>query len=316
MRQATGQDAGPETGPQSALRHPLLVVALIVALALCWGASWPMMKITLSEFPIWTFRAWSCLIAGLCLLGLARLAGERLMPPSSEWRGLMLAALCNVTAWHLLIGYGVVIVASGHAAVLAYTMPLWVVVLGTIFFRQPLEMQSIVGLGLGLAGILTLVSTDLATLGKAPLGAALILLGAIAWAAGTLIQKHRRTVLATFAVTGWQLVLGSLPIFLMMPMIDGVHMPQVSGRAWATGTYLTFVALVICYFLWFKIVSLMPVNRASISSLLVPAVGITSGALVLGEPFGWREVLALGLIASAVMLVLTVRAGKPVASAG
>jgi drug/metabolite transporter (DMT)-like permease len=294
------------------IKFPLLTLVLIIALSIGWGVSWPMMKITLREFPIWTFRAWSCLVAGMCLLGLARLSGGTILPPAHEWRGLTWAAMCNVTLWHLLVGYGVVLVASGHAAVLAYTMPLWVVLLGTVFLKEPLELQSVVGMALGLAGILTLVSADFATLGKAPVGALLILLGAIAWAAGTLIQKHRRTVLPTLALSGWQLVIGSIPIFMLMPFIDGVHVPNVSAQAWAAGAYLTFIALVICYFLWFKIVSLMSANRASISALLVPAVGVASGALFLDEPFGWREVLALAFVAAALAIVLTVPTARRV----
>lgn len=283
-----------------------LTLFLIAALSIGWGLSWPMMKIALSAFPLWTFRAWSCLAAGTCLLALARLSGATLLPPAAEWRGLMLAALCNVTAWHLLIGYGVVLVASGHAAVLAYTMPIWVALLGIAILGEPLEWRSALGMALGLAGILTLVSADFATLGEAPLGAMIILSGAIAWAAGTLIQKHRRTALATLALSGWQLVLGSIPIFIVMPFIEGVHFPDVSAEAWAAGAYLTFVALVLCYFLWFKIISLMPVNRASIGTMLVPVLGVASGALFLGEPFGWREMLALAFVASALACVLIV----------
>lgn len=283
-----------------------LVFLLVALLSIGWGFSWPMMKMALSEFPIWTFRAVSCLSAGLALLGLARLAGGTLMPRSREWRDVALAAFFNVTAWHMLVGYGVVLVASGHAAVLAYTMPLWVVVFGAVFLGQKLEAPSAVGLLLGLAGIATLAAPGFATLREAPLGAALIVLGAMAWATGTLIQKHLKTGLSTLALTGWQLVLGSIPIVLLAPVIEGLAFPVVSARAWASGIYITAVALVICYFLWFKIVSILPASRASISMLLTPALGVISGALVLGEALGWRELLALGLIASALVLVLTV----------
>lgn len=299
----------PDTRQRSSVEFRPLVFILVALLSIGWGFSWPMMKMALSEFPIWTFRAVSCLSAGLALLGLARLAGGRLMPSPGEWRGVALAAFCNVTAWHMLVGYGVILVASGHAAVLAYTMPLWVVVLGAVFLGQPLEMPSVAGLILGLAGIVTLVAPDFDTLREAPLGAALILLGAMAWAAGTLIQKRLKTGLPTLALTGWQLVLGSVPILLLAPVIEGFAFPAVSARAWVAGVYITIVALVICYFLWFKIVSLMPASRASISMLLVPALGVISGALFLDEAFGWREALALCCIASALVLVLAVPGG-------
>jgi drug/metabolite transporter (DMT)-like permease len=283
-----------------------LIFVLVATLSLGWGLSWPMMKIALSEFPVWTFRAWSCLGAGLCLLGFARFSGGRFMPEAKEWWGLSLCALCNVTAWHMFIGYGVPLVAAGHAAVLAYTMPLWVVVLGTALFRQPLELPSIAGLIFGLAGISTLLAPDVAKLGEAPLGSGLILLGAISWALGTLIQKGSRMELPILAFSGWQLVLGSLPILFVMPMIEGVVFPKVSVQAWAAGAYITVVALVLCYFLWFKIVSLLPASRASISTLLVPALGVASGALMLGEPNGLREMVALAFTAAALAFVLLV----------
>jgi drug/metabolite transporter (DMT)-like permease len=293
------------------VRRPSLILLLVAALSIGWGFSWPMMKLALSEFPIWTFRAWSCLAAGLCLLGLARLAGGRLMPVGAEWRGLTLAALCNVTAWHMLVGYGIGLVASGHAAVLAYTMPLWVTLLGTALFGQALDWRNIAGLAFGLAGIFTLISPDLASIGEAPLGSLLILLGAIAWALGTLIQKRVPAGLSILAFTGWQLVIGDIPILLIMPFIEGFVLPDVSARAWAAGAYITVIALVLCYFVWFKIVSLMPASKASISTLLVPAIGVMSGALFLGEPVGAREIAALAFTVAALSLVLVAPAGKP-----
>ena len=283
--------------------RPMLII-LVASLSIGWGFSWPMMKMALSEFPVWTFRAISCLAAGLCVLGVARLANGRLMPQGAEWRAVSLAALFNVTGWHMLIGYGVPLVPAGHAAVLAYTMPLWVVLIGTAALREPLEMASIAGLVLGLAGVLTLIAPDLASFGEAPLGVGLVLLGALSWAMGTLVQKHWRTQLPTLAMTGWQLVVGSVPILILTPVIEGVHVPEVSTRAWVSGVYITLVALVLCYYLWFKIVSLMPAGRASISTLLVPGLGVISGTLVLGEPFGLREVLALAFLAGALILVL------------
>jgi drug/metabolite transporter (DMT)-like permease len=281
-----------------------MVVLLVVVLSVGWGVTWPIMKIALSEFPLWTFRAVSCFVAGLCLLGFAGFSKGAFMPRSSEWGRLTLAALCNVTGWHIFVSYGVQIVPAGHAAMLAYTMPLWVVMLGTGLLGQPLEVQSVAGLVLGLAGISTLILPDLGSLGDAPLGAGMILLAALSWAIGTLIQKHYGTGLSTLASTGWQLVLGAIPIALLAPMVEDVHFPQASGRAWAAAIYITLLSLVLCYFIWFKIVSLMSASRASISTLLVPALGIVSGALFLDEPLGWRELFALALIAGAVILVL------------
>jgi drug/metabolite transporter (DMT)-like permease len=71
------------------------------------------------------------------------------------------------------------------------------------------------------------------------------------------------------------------------------------------------VALVFAYFAWFKIVTLFPASVAGIGTLLTPVVGMLSGAVVLGEPFGLREIAAVLLIGSALVLVLIIPALKP-----
>ena len=72
---------------------------------------------------------------------------------------------------------------------------------------------------------------------------------------------------------------------------------------WATA-YLVLISLVLCYYAWFKIVTLLPANVAALSSLLVPVVGVLGGVVLLGETLGWREVTAMVMIVGAIALVL------------
>jgi drug/metabolite transporter (DMT)-like permease len=263
------------------------------------------MKIALAEIPPWTFRGWSCLIAGLTLLVVARLrSGPLGSPPRAERWGLALSALCNVTLWNVLVAYGVAMVASGHAALLAYTMPLWVALLARLFLGEPITRRTGAALALGLGGIFALLETDLAALGGAPMGALLCLAAAIAWATGTLVQKHHGSSLPTITSTGYQLVLGSLPMLALMPAIEGLDVPRASGGAWLAAAFGTFVSLAFCYFAWLEIVRLVPAQTAAISVLLVPMVGVASGALLLDEPLGARELWAIGCIGSALALTL------------
>lgn len=287
-------------------RFPLLAPALIAGLALGWGMNWPAMKVALNEIPLWHFRVGTCLVAGTSLLALARLMGNTIAPPQDEWRGLALSALFNVTVWHVFAAYGLMIVGSGHASVLAFTMPLWAVLIERLVFGVRISQRSAFALTLGVAGVLILVARGYAQVSEAPLGVAFMLTAAIGWAIGTLIQKRRQSSLAPLAMAGWQILIGSLPMIAIMPLVEGVHWPQASAVAWIATAYTTFVALVFSYFAWFSIVRLMPINVASISSLLVPVVGVCAGSILLDEPFGWREALALLLIGTALALVLVI----------
>jgi len=268
------------------------------------------MKIGLAEFPLWTFRASSCLASGLCLLAIARLTGSALLPRPHEWRGMAVAALFNITAWQMFIAAGLRLTGSGEAAVVAFTMPLWAVFFAWLFLHEPLGLRGAGALALGIAGIAVLMTRDLAALIRAPAGVALILAGAIGWAIGTLIQKRRRFSLNAMALAGWQLTIGAIPMVAMVPIFEPLRIPDVSVTAWLMWVYTTFPALVFCYAAWFQVAKLMPVNVASISVLLVPAVGVVSGALLLGEPLGLREAAALVLIGTALALVLLLPARR------
>ena len=273
------------------------------------------MKIGLAEFPLWTFRASSCAAAGLCLLAIARIAGYPVLPRPQEWRAMALAALFNVTAWQMLVAAGLRLVGSGETAVVAFTMPLWAVFLAWLFLREPLGVRGAAALALGIAGIAVLMTRDVAAILRAPAGVSMILAGALGWAIGTLIQKHRRFSQNAMAFAGWQLTIGAVPMLVMVPAVEPLQWPVASTEAWLTLAYTTFVALVFCYAAWFQVVKLMPMTVASISVLLVPAVGVVSGAVMLGEPLGWREVAALLLIGAALSLVLLLPARQKAAAA-
>jgi drug/metabolite transporter (DMT)-like permease len=290
---------------------PRLGLVLLVGLSFAWGINWPFMKIVLQEIPLWTFRAWSCVAAGLMLLVLARMTGGRVTPAPGELRPIMIGAFFNVTVWHVLVAVGVMQMASGHASVLAFTMPLWAAIIGVVFLGEKLTLRVAAALALGIGGIFVLLSRDLAAVGASPVGAIAVLGASVGWAIGTLFQKRQRWSVGSLALAGWQLGLGSVPMFVILPFVEGFHVPQASVAAWAAASYTTVVALVFAYFAWFKIVTLFPASVAGIGTLLTPVIGMLSGAVVLGEPFAWREILAVLLIGSALVLVLIIPAMRP-----
>ena len=290
---------------------PKLGLVLLVGLSFAWGLNWPAMKIVFNEIPLWTFRAWSCLVAGLLLLMLARLSRGRVVPRRDEWFSIALASVFNVLLWHVFIAVGVMKMASGHAAVLAFTMPVWSAMISVMFLGERVTPRVLLALALGIGGIVALLSRDFSGVGASPLGAAFVLGAAIGWAVGTLYQKRQHWTIGTFAIAGWQLTLGCLPMFVVLPFVEGIHVPDASLAAWLCATYTTVVALVFAYYAWFKIVTLFPASIAGIGTLLTPVIGMLAGAVVLGEPFGLHEIAAVLLIGSALVLVIIIPALKP-----
>ena len=287
---------------QAALSRTGLV--LLALLTLLWGVNWPLIKLALSEVPELTFRAACCIAGALGLFAIARAAALRLRPPPGAWRWLIAAALFNITGWNVLLVYGIGTVASGRAAILGYTMPLWGVMLSVLVLDERLDLRRGFGLVLGMCGMAVLMATDIARLQAAPLGALLIVGAAVCWAAGTVVLKRARIDLPTTALTAWQLAIGGLPIVIAALALDSGRWGPVTLGPGLAVAYNMGVSFVFCYWAWFRILAEVPVAVASISTLMVPVVGVFAGALILNEALGWQELSALALVSAALGTVL------------
>ena len=289
---------------------------MLVGVALGWGLNWPAMKLIVSEVPLWQFRAVTGALAAVLLFGLARAMRQRLAVPRAQWLPLVAAALLNVTSWFVLIAYGVKLMASGHTAILAFTMPIWAAILGTLFLGERMTGRRVASLAMGALGVGVLLSHDFRALGASPLGAALALLGALNWAIGVLIQKRVAWRIEPLALAGWQVAIGTVPIVFIAASLEPFVYHLASWPVLLASLYLVVIALAFCYYAWFQVVRIFPTHISAIGSLLVPIVGVVSASLLLGEPFGWREIAALVLVVGAVALVLVQAPGPANAANG
>lgn len=278
--------------------------AMLIGVALAWGLNWPAMKVILLEVPVWQFRAVTGVFGAALLLALAWLMRQRLHVPRRQWPALTAAALLNVTSWFVLIAYGVRLMATGHASILAFTMPIWAALIGVAVLGERMNSRRILSLVLGAAGVAVLLTHDVEALGQSPLGAILILLGAFNWAAGVHIQKRVKWEIGPVALAGWQIAIGTVPIIVIAIFLEPFVYHRASWAALGASVYLVVIALAFAYYAWFQAVRIFPTHVSAIGTLLVPIVGVVSASLVLGEPFGWREAAALTLVVGAVALVI------------
>jgi drug/metabolite transporter (DMT)-like permease len=284
---------------------------LLGSLTLFWGLNWPTMKIVLDEMPVWTFRSLCLIAGGGALLIVARLSGRSLRVPTSEIWPLIVCAVFNIVGWHLFSGYGVSLIESGRAAIIAFTMPVWAAVLGWFMLGERLTRTALIGLALGVIGLAVLMGPDLAHLGAAPLGALFMLGAAVSWAAGTVLMKRYTWSIPVGVLAGWQLLIGAVPVTIGAVVIDPLTNPlAMSGTALAALVYVLAMPMAFCHWAWFAVVRLFPAAIAAAGTLAIPVVGVLSGVIMLGEPLGWREVSALVLVCAALVFVLLIPAWR------
>ncbi|MBT6441136.1 MAG: DMT family transporter [Alphaproteobacteria bacterium] len=273
---------------------------LLVAITIFWGINWPIMKIAMTEIPVFTFRAIVLLGGGLCLFALCKAFGYPLTVPRREWKPLI-AITIALFLFQILSGYGVMLTGSGRASVMAYTMPVWAISLGWLFLGEKPGWRRLTSLGLGMAGMVLLIVADIESLGGAPVGMILMLCTALAWSVATIMQKREQWSVPTLTLVAWQVILGAIPMCIGAAFFVD-YGPVNAPGTWAIlcTLYNIFVAAAFCFWAYMEVVRLYPVGVATIGVMLTPVVGIFSGAWILGEPLGVTEYGSMVLVSLAI----------------
>jgi drug/metabolite transporter (DMT)-like permease len=282
------------------------LIGLLTALSVAWGFNWPMIKLAIAGMAPMHFRT-LCLVSGAAaLFAMAVIARIEWRVPRSEWGKLIVIALVNLTGWNIFAVYGVALMASGRASILGYTMPVWSVLLATWILHEPFTRRRAFGVVLGLGGMALLLAAEVAAIQRAPLGALCMLGAAISWAVGTILIRKWTSAIPTTTYTAWQMVIGVIPIFAIAVLAEeGSFNPFVLPLGPTIGVfYNVLVAFVFCYWAWMKIVQNVPAGVSSLGSLMVPVIGVFSGAVVLGETPRWTDYAALVLVVGSLATVL------------
>lgn len=283
---------------------------LLLVLTLVWGTNWPLFPLAVREVSVWTFRAVALAIAGVALLAVARWRGQSLAVPRACWPTIGWATLFYLVLWNVATAYAAVMIPSGQAAILGFTMPLWMVLISWAVLGEAPPRRLVVAVGLGAMAVLLLMVQGLEAYARAPLGFALGLAAGLGWAIGTLILKRAAVPVPALVLTGWQVLLAAVPTAAgALAFGEGPWF----WPSWQTVAIIGYIALVpmgIGNAAWFAVVGLLPAQLAALSSILVPVVAMISGAVVHGEPLGPLQWGALLCCAGGLSLAL-VRPREP-----
>ena len=284
------------------------VLALLGALTIVWGTNWPLFRIALDEMPVWTFRTIVLAIALATLSVILLVRGESFAVPKGKWPALIIAAAMNIGIWNIATSLAVLYIPSGHASVLAYTMPLWVAVMGFVVFGQRLTPRLLAAIAIGAAAVVALMAPNFRDYAQAPAGLFWGLFAGFCWAVGTFIVKRTAWPGMGLSLTFWQVAICLPPIALGALVLDGLpthwlsHGP--SAKALAATIYTGAIPMALGTTAWFALVRLLPAQVAALSSIAIPIVAIVSGILILHEPLSWLQAAAIASTVISLWLAL------------
>ena len=294
---------GAAATPHAPMLSPRQTV-LLVTLTLLWGLNWPMMKFSLRELSPIYFRAVTMTGGALMLALFYSARGTSMRLPRAAWGPVTLLALPNIFGWHLFSILGVQELASGRAATLGFTMPIWTVLLAIAFFGQPLTRRASISVACGALAVTLLVAHEFTALAGRPLGVAWMQVAALSWALGTLLMRRSTLQLPTETLTVWMMALSSLAFWAVAAVAEPWPSWQLSNSmlwALAWGAAVNYgVAQVI----WFGMARNLPPLASTFAIMAVPLVGLLSATWIVDEVPRALDWVAAGFIMLAIASAL------------
>jgi drug/metabolite transporter (DMT)-like permease len=249
-------------------------------------------------------RTLSTLVGGIMLFALCFVMRRDLrLPGAKGWAHVFVAAMLNVASFSVFSTFAQLGAATSRVAILAYTMPIWAVILSWILLRErPTGMQPI-AIALCAGGLVILIYP--LTEAGIPLGIVLALATGVSWAAGTVYLKWAQIEADPMAIAVWQVAISFFVIGACMLIFEGGPDFRAAHTDGVVATVLSgLLGTGTAYGLWFSIIRRLPAMTASLGVLGSPVIGVIASVLILGERPTTADAVGFALILAASACVL------------
>jgi drug/metabolite transporter (DMT)-like permease len=281
--------------------------AMLVALSVLWGASFFFVGIAVKALPPVTIVALRVAGAALILNLVLALLGARLTGGARLWAAFAGMAVLNNVVPFLLFTWGQSAIASGLAAILNATTPLFAVLVAHFLTAdEKLSAARLAGALIGFAGVVVMVGpAALGGLGES-LAAQLACLGAaFSYAlAGVFGRRFGKLgvsplVTATGQVTASSALLVPMALLLEAPW----RLPPPSAETWAALAGLAALSTALGYILYFRVLAAAGATNILLVTFLVPVSAILLGVAFLGEHVTAPQLAGMALIGAGLALI-------------
>jgi drug/metabolite transporter (DMT)-like permease len=282
---------------------------------LFWGSTYLAIDIAVEHIPPPLLCAIRFTVAGAIMLAYCLLRGEKLRYSARELLQFSIVGNLLLTGGNLTLSFAERSIASGLAALLVASIPLWFLVLDSwLLGDHHISTRGVVGLGLGFAGTVVLLWPQLIAtreVARHQLYWSLALLGgALSWALGSVLSKKWQRGTPAFGATAWQVFFAGMgnSIFAAASRDFGHATWTPSGVA--AIAYLVVCGSLIGYTAYIYILSHAPTAKVSTYAYVNPLVAVFLGWLVLGESID-RFILAGSAIVVASVILVTSASVRP-----
>lgn len=287
------------------LRMGLTQWSMLIALSILWGGSYFFVEIALLEWSPLLIVAVRVTVAALVIWAVVVVAGWPVPRSGAAWGAFFVMGILNNVFPFLLIVWGQKEVASGLAAIINASTPIFTVIVAGIFlWDERMTAARLTGAVLGLVGVAILIGPSALTGLDAGLLAQLaILTASLCYAlAGVYARRFVSMNVNPIVAAAGQLLMSSLiMISLVLAFEEPAQLLTSSTRVWVAVGAMAVVSTALAYILYFRLLATAGATNALLVTLLIPVTAILLGAMYLGERlhllhFAGMAVIGIGLL--------------------
>ncbi len=283
----------------------LLALSLVYA---SWGTTYLAIHEGVKTLPPGLFGGVRVTCAGLVLLAYLLARRQFVLLPARDLFGTLVVGVLMFVFGNGLVSLAEKTVPSGMASVLVATTPLWMALLEmTSPHGERLTWRSWLGLLAGLIGVALLCADrQEGNEGGTPLGYALVLGSASAWALGSFVSRRYRTGASPFVLATYQMILGGLSLTMVgLAMGEANQLQPESFTVNAVGAffYLLVVGSLVGFVAFTWLLGHVSATLAGTYAYVNPVVALVAAVLLDHEAIGWPVVAGMGVILLGVALV-------------
>jgi len=294
--------------PNSSTPPRALVLVAFAALYITWGATYLAIRFAVEVLPPFLMVGIRFLIAGFILYLWARIGGAP-RPDLSQWKSAAIVGLLMLVLANGLISWSEQWIPSGLAALVAATVPFWMVILDWMRPRGVVPSGKVVlGLIIGFVGVALLFQPWRSTEGETfdLLSAAILIVATLFWATGSLYSVRAKLPPSSVLSMGMEMLSGGF-IALLVGMLRGelanIEVSAITVRSLLALTYLILFGSLVGFNAYMWLLRVCAPAWVSTFAFVNPVVAVFLGWAFGGEPLTVRILIAASLIVVSVFFI-------------
>ncbi len=288
------------------------ILMAFAAIYTIWGSTYLAIRFAVETLPPFLMTGVRFALAGGLLYAWARVRGVP-RPRRSQWTAAVLVGVLMLVFGVGGVSWAEQRITSGAAALLVGVGPLFMVLVDWLWYggERP-DIKVIAGILFGFCGVgLLLGPEQLAGAGRVdPLGAIVILFGAITWAFGSLYTRGSRLPASPSLATGMEMLAGGAVLLIVGTLLGEVRALSFSVVAWRSLLALVYLVvfgsiIALSAYLW--LLKFVAPSKVVTHAYVNPVVAVILGWALADEPLNERTLAATAVIVLGVLVIVSRR---------